>query len=85
MNGMLKKMKWLLLVSILFASGNALAQQQPMYSQYMFNMLNINPAYAGSRGVSTMTALYRNQWVGIPGAPRTSSFSFDMPLNEKKI
>ena len=66
-------------------SAASMAQQQPMYSQYMFNMLNINPAYAGSRGVMTATALYRNQWVGIPGAPRTSSFSFDMPLNEKKI
>ncbi len=85
MSAMLKVAKKILLVSLLFTAGNAVAQQQPMYSQYMFNMLNINPAYAGSRGVSTITALYRNQWVGIPGAPRTSSFSFDMPLNEKKI
>ncbi len=69
----------------ILVSAASMAQQQPMYSQYMFNMLNINPAYAGSRGVMTATALYRNQWVGIPGAPRTSSFSFDMPLNEKKI
>lgn len=61
------------------------AQQQPMYSQYMFNMLNINPAYAGSRGVPSVTALYRNQWVGIPGAPATSSISFDMPIDAKKI
>ncbi len=85
MNGLLKKSRWLLLAGIMLMAGSTMAQQQPMYSQYMFNMLNINPAYAGSRGVSTITALYRNQWVGIPGAPRTSSFSFDMPLNEKKI
>jgi len=74
-----------LLTGGILVSAASMAQQQPMYSQYMFNMLNINPAYAGSRGVMTATALYRNQWVGIPGAPRTSSFSFDMPLNEKKI
>jgi len=73
------------LVFILTISITANAQQRPMYSQYMFNMLNINPAYAGSRGVLSTTALYRDQWVGIPGAPRTSSFSFDMPLNEQKI
>lgn len=68
--------------------GNCLgtqAQQRPMYSQYMFNMLNINPAYAGSRGVSSAVALYRDQWVGLPGAPKTASLSLDMPWNNKKV
>ena len=51
-----------------------------MYSQYMFNMLNVNPAYAGSRGVSNLTALFRNQWSGMPGAPKTGNVSFDMPF-----
>jgi type IX secretion system PorP/SprF family membrane protein len=51
----------------------------------MFNMLNINPAYAGSRGTVSMTALHRNQWVDMPGAPKTSSVSVDMPLNDQKI
>jgi type IX secretion system PorP/SprF family membrane protein len=76
-------MIWVLL--LLTVSATVEAQQHPMYSQYMFNMLNINPAYAGSRGVPTATALYRDQWVGIDGAPKTSSLSFDMPINEKKI
>jgi len=44
-----------------------------------------NRAYAGSRGVGTATALYRNQWVGIPGAPQTTSLGFDMAIKEKKI
>jgi type IX secretion system PorP/SprF family membrane protein len=82
---MTKKIRLALFTVMLIISVGSIAQQQPMYSQYMFNMLNINPAYAGSRGTPSLTALYRNQWVGIPGAPRTSSFSFDMPLNEKKI
>lgn len=56
------------------------AQIEPMYSQYMFNMMNVNPAYAGTRGVANLTALFRNQWSGMPGAPKTGNLSFDMPF-----
>lgn len=77
--------KWVVVVLCTTIAFSAEAQQEPMYSQYMFNMLNINPAYAGSRGVGSATALYRNQWVGIQGAPQTSSLSYDMALKEKKI
>ncbi|MFM9020131.1 MAG: PorP/SprF family type IX secretion system membrane protein, partial [Sediminibacterium sp.] len=77
--------KLLAVVAVLFMSGAIYAQQKPMYSQYMFNMLNINPAYAGSRGAISAVALYRNQWVGFPGAPRTTTFSFDMPLQNRKV
>lgn len=80
-----RKFRLLMLGAVLAISGTAGAQQHPMYSQYMFNMLNINPAYAGSRGVVSGTALYRNQWVDIPGAPRTTSLSVDMPLKTKKV
>lgn len=79
------KIRWVLLLAVLTLSATASAQQQPMYSQYMFNMLNINPAYAGSRGVGTVTALYRNQWVGMDGAPKTASVGFDMPVQNKRI
>ncbi len=51
-----------------------------MYSQYMFNQIVINPAYTGSRDVLSATALYRHQWAGIKGAPRTQSFFFHAPL-----
>lgn len=61
------------------------AQQDPMYSQYVFNGLLINPAYAGSRGVLSATALYRNQWVNIEGAPKTGIFSIDSPIKNEKI
>lgn len=63
----------------------AIAQQEAMYSQYMFNTLAINPAYAGSRNVTSATALYRSQWVGIQGAPTTATFSIDAPIDNKKI
>lgn len=57
--------------------GKVKAQQEPMYSQYMFNLLNVNPAYAGTRMVDNITALYRQQWVGINKAPRTGTISWD--------
>ncbi|TZF84987.1 type IX secretion system membrane protein PorP/SprF [Pedobacter sp. BS3] len=63
----------------------ALAQQDAMYSQYMFNTMAINPAYAGSRNVVSATALYRSQWTGIAGAPKTFTFTIDAPVSDKKI
>lgn len=66
---------------LLAFGGRVLAQQSPMYAQYMFNMMNINPAYTGHREMGTLNALFRNQWVGFPGAPVTGSLSFDQRLN----
>ena len=78
--------KLLVILAMAFSlhSSKVKAQTEPMYSQYMFNMLNINPAYAGSRSVPGITSLFRKQWAGIPGAPQTSSISLDMPLNQEK-
>ena len=56
------------------------AQQDPMYSQYMFNGLAINPAYAGSKDYFAASLLHRNQWVGIDGAPTTTTLSMHSPL-----
>ena len=53
------------------------AQVAIMYSQYMNNMLNINPAYTGSRAGDNITSLYRKQWVNIEGAPTSFSLSWD--------
>lgn len=82
----MKRIVFILLVFvILFACHYANGQQDPMYSQYMFNMLSVNPAYAGSRDVLSATALYRKQWVGIEGAPETVTFSMDTPVKGRKI
>lgn len=62
----------------------AQAQQDPQYSQYMFNTLAINPAYAGSRDVLSVTLLHRKQWV-ISGAPTSTTISADLPLLNEKI
>lgn len=71
----------------LIASKRLLAQQDPMFNQYMFNTLAINPAYAGSREVLSMVGLYRNQWqlTGINGAPVTMTFSAHSPFAKDKV
>lgn len=66
-------------------SGKVNAQYDPLFTQYMFNEMFINPAYAGSRDFLSATALYRDQWVGIDGAPKTQTFSIHSPIANKKI
>src|ERR1043165_4065518 len=51
------------------------AQQDPAYSMYMFNGLFLNPAYAGSHEIISLVGIYRHQWVGVEGAPRTANIS----------
>lgn len=61
------------------------AQQDPQYTQYMYNTVAINPAYAGNRGVTSIVGLHRSQWVGLDGAPRTQSLSIHSPIGEGKV
>ena len=61
------------------------AQQDAQYTQYMYNTIAVNPAYAGSRQAMSIFALHRTQWVGIEGAPVTNSFSINTPINESKV
>ncbi|RLD34149.1 MAG: hypothetical protein DRI72_03485 [Bacteroidetes bacterium] len=63
----------------------AFAQQDALFSQYMFNKLIINPAYAGSRDGLSMTLVGRRQWVGIEGAPQTLTFSIQSPLKNDNL
>jgi type IX secretion system PorP/SprF family membrane protein len=62
-----------------------LAQQDPLYSQYMFNTLAFNPAYAGSGDVFTVMALSRHQWVGFEGAPATQTILAHSPLRSQNL
>ncbi len=61
------------------------AQQEPQYSQYMFNMMSVNPAYTGTREALNALLLSRLQWVGLEGAPRSHTFALHTPVNEKKV
>lgn len=70
---------------MLFTGVISYAQQDAQFTQYMYNTINVNPAYAGSRGALSMFALYRTQWVGLDGAPVTSAVSMNTPLNESRL
>ena len=59
------------------------AQQDPQYTQYMYNLSVLNPAYAGSKETMNVGLLHRNQWTGFDGAPKTSSLFFHTPWGEK--
>jgi len=61
------------------------AQQDAIYSQYSFNPLAINPAYAGTRNSFSAVLLSRTQWVGIEGAPKTQSLAVHSPTNKAKL
>ncbi|MFG0590681.1 type IX secretion system membrane protein PorP/SprF [Myroides odoratimimus] len=61
------------------------AQQDPQYTQYMYNANMINPAYAGSRGTLNVFGMYRTQWVGLDGAPKTANVSVSTPLGESGL
>ena len=61
------------------------AQQQPLYSQYVFNGVVINPAQMSMESeYSNVTLMNRQQWVGIPGAPKTTTLTFSTPINATK-
>lgn len=61
------------------------AQQDAQYTQYMYNTINVNPAYAGSRGVLSVFGLYRTQWVGLDGAPETGAVSVNSPIANSNL
>lgn len=61
------------------------AQQDAQYTHYMYNTINVNPAYAGSRGVLSAFLLHRTQWVGLDGAPVTNSFSVNSPIDNTNL
>ena len=70
---------------IMFVTIASYAQQDAQFTQYMYNTININPAYAGSRGALSVFGLYRTQWVGLDGAPETSAFSINSPINNSNL
>jgi type IX secretion system PorP/SprF family membrane protein len=78
----MKKLSIVILLLSIFCSEYATAQQDPQYTQYMYNMNVVNPAYAGSKESLSLTALYRKQWSGLEGAPETITFSGHSPVGE---
>jgi type IX secretion system PorP/SprF family membrane protein len=70
---------------LMFTTIVTFAQQDAQFTQYMYNTININPAYAGSRGALSIFALHRTQWVGLDGAPVTNAVSLNTPLNGSSL
>ncbi len=80
-------MKRIIIIIVLLVLGfkNSNAQQLPQFTQYMYNTIAINPAYAGSRDALSIVGLNRNQWAGFDGGPQTQTLSIHSPLRNEKI
>ena len=72
-------------IVLMFTAFVSFAQQDAQFTQYMYNTININPAYAGSRGALSFFALHRTQWVGLDGAPVTNTISVNTPFNNTNL
>jgi len=81
----MKKLIWLIAGLFLLLSRPVSAQQDAQYSQYMFNGIYINPAYAGYKEVLNVHSFYRSQWTGITGAPRSMSLAVDAIANSGNV
>lgn len=75
----------ILIFALMLTCYAGFAQQDAQYTQYMYNTININPAYAGSRGVMSVFGLHRTQWVGLDGAPTTNTFSLNTPIRNSNL
>ncbi len=74
-----------IILFVVFTQLLCYAQQDSQYTQYMYNTVNVNPAYAGSRESLTMFLLHRSQWVGLDGAPVTNNVSAHTPIGESNF
>ncbi len=80
-----KKLLLPLLLLLLVVVEDVTAQQDAQYTQYMFNTITVNPAYAGSRGQFSAAALYRAQWVGLDGSPETFTLNLHSPIRNSNL
>jgi len=71
--------------AIMLAGLVSYSQQDAQYTQYMYNTINVNPAYAGSRGVMSIFGLHRTQWLGLDGAPVTNAVSINTPVENTNL
>jgi type IX secretion system PorP/SprF family membrane protein len=82
---MKKFIKINIIAIVLFSSYSAMSQQLPQFTQYMYNTISINPAYAGSRETLSLVGLHRSQWIGLDGGPTTQTFSIHAPTRNEKV
>jgi type IX secretion system PorP/SprF family membrane protein len=77
--------KILLSIFVLLIAMSATAQQDHQYTQFMYNKLMLNPGYAGARGVPSVSAMFRSQWIGFDGAPQSQLISFNSPFLSNRV
>lgn len=77
--------RWYIIFLLALVSFCGFAQQDAQYSQYIFNAIYINPAYAGYRERLNLNATYRNQWTGINGAPKSFSIAADAMMPNERV
>lgn len=77
--------KYFFFLGICLLGPTAFAQQESQFTQYMYNTVNFNPAYAGSRDAVSIFGLHRTQWVGLDGAPVTNTVAIHTPINESNV
>ncbi len=77
--------KILFVLSLVFVAVLGYGQQERQYTQFMYNKLSFNPGYAGSFDAASLTGIYRNQWIGLDGAPKSVTVSFDAPLKNDRV
>lgn len=81
----MKLNRFLSIVVIVLGISASFGQQLPQFTQYMFNTISINPAYAGSRETFSAVGLHRSQWVGLEGGPETQTLSVHSPLRNEQV
>lgn len=81
----MKFVKFNIIALILFSCWTGVAQQLPQFTQYMYNTISINPAYAGSRETLSVVGLHRSQWVGLEGGPQTQTLSVHAPMRNERV
>lgn len=81
-NNFMKNIKLVIAAVVMLFSLSTFGQQDPHYTQYMYNMNILNPAYAGSKGVTSIGLLGRSQWVGLEGAPKTVTMAIHSPVGK---
>lgn len=81
----LRGFRFAAIISFFCVAYSSEAQQEWSYSQYLFNLYDINTAYAGNHGSASFSLRHRSQWMGMEGAPVTQQFSFHAPIHDEKI
>lgn len=84
-NNIVRQSHFVLVALLMLLFTELHAQQEWGYTQYLFNMYDVNSAYAGNHNVGSFSVRYRSQWIRMPGAPETQYISYNSPIFHHKV